>query len=104
MPLGKLGHHSEHWDSMHLGKGVGHCRSMVDTVVVGTCSPGLGSIISWPALCPSGHREVNYGCFLSDCAFEGREGDFQAPVPPGCLCWSSSSSVFGKPHICISGF
>jgi len=59
---------------------------MVDTVVVGTCSLGLGSTIYCPCLCPSGHRDVSYGCFLPDCASGDREEDFQSPVLPQCPC------------------
>jgi len=73
---------------------------MVDTVVMGTCSLGLGSNTSCPSLCPH-HREVSYGCFLSVCASGGGKKDFLAPVLLGCLCLSSSRFVFGKLHICI---
>lgn len=73
MPLGKLG--ASQWT---LGLNAPwkksrqcfvHCRSMVDTVVVGTCSLGLDSTMDCFSSCPSRHREVNCGCFLSDCAF-----------------------------------
>lgn len=80
-----------------------HCRSVVDTVVVGTCSLGVDSTMNCLSSCPSGHKEVNYAFFLSDWDREGESQSLvllQYPCPAGegpVLCLESA-------HLCIMLF
>lgn len=82
-----------------------HCRSVVDTVVVGTCSLGVDSTMNCLSSCPSGHKEVNYAFFLSDCAFGTGKGS------PSLLSCSNIHALLEKVqfcawkvHICVSCF
>lgn len=66
---------------------------MVGAMVLGPCSLGLGGTMNCCSLCPSGNREVNYSCSLSDCAFGMGEEDFQSSVLSQDVCPDSAVPV-----------
>lgn len=94
---------------MHLGKSVDSASPIVGLWLTqwwwGHALWGqVAPLAVCPSLCPSHHREVNYGCFLTDCASGDGEKYFLSPVLLGHPCPSISNVVFGKLHICISSF